>query len=255
MYQLKEKIFTFFGKLFKEQDSYKDENGRGIFERVQRVFGEEYDESIGTYIDNIVENLIPPFLMMDKFVPLWEEVFSISPIIKEDLAFRRKLLAYIVPIYKILGLEQAYHVMFRLAGFTSVEVVYYGKATGFDSPLNLDDPFRRLDTQASNSYDYALIVTGELPNSGATQQLIGLIIQFVEPLYANARQITYNEDDVNLSTVLILIDEEGYLQVDYENDPNTVFTLTDEGDLIVEGANENKYSINEEGELIFDETK
>lgn len=249
---LSDTIFSFFGRYYKQNDSYKDNAGRGVYERFQRLMGEEYDENLSGKADNFVQNIVPPELMEDRFVPLWEQIWSMGTVIREDIAFRRSLLSFILPVYKVLGTMKAYNIVFSLAGFTSVNVVPYGKAFTLDSSLQLDDPFRRLDTEATNFFDYRLELEGPMPDDGSTRQLIRLILEFVEPIYAQARVITYNSTEVVLDTVFVEI-QDGDLQVDYENDQALTLTLKN-GDLMADGGNADRYFVDDKGDLIYDPT-
>lgn len=248
---LADKIFSFFGLYYKRNDSYPDAEGRGIMERFQRVLAGEYDEYTNIRIQEMTSRLVYPPRVEQKFIPLLEALYGVEVIIKDDPVFRRKLLLRISTLYKRLGSLESYRVLFRMAGFDTVEVIPLSRVLTLDSDLTFDDPVRRLDTTGSNFKGYRLNLTGSLPNDGRTSQIINQILTFVEPIYARARVIEYNGEEIVLGTLILVVELNGDLSSDNKNAPDTNAKLID-GDLVIDGENKNRYTVDENGDLLYD---
>ena len=63
--------------------------------------------------------------------------------------------------------------------------------------------------------------------------------------------ITYNDCPLVQIIISVYVNDNGDLVYNNDYDPELVLTLDNNGDLIVDGPNANKYTINSNGDLIF----
>ena len=113
-------FFNKFPPYFKNNDSYKDDNGRGLMERYLQVPG-EYMEYLEPLADGWVLNVRDVVNCYNHFVPNHANVLGNPPnIFPEDPDYVRfrKFLWFIVSIYKIKGTLKSYQVLFEALGFS-----------------------------------------------------------------------------------------------------------------------------------------
>jgi hypothetical protein len=115
-FSLKQKIFSLFGHSYKVNDSYKDIAKKGLYERLLETLGEEYDDYNLVAISDLIDNTIVPNRILIKFITYQENQIG-APYLTDDIEIRRKLLRFLIPIYKIKGTKTSYETMFRLFGF------------------------------------------------------------------------------------------------------------------------------------------
>lgn len=111
---------NFFTKLIpnyiKQNDTYKDANGMGLFERYFALFGENLDEEKCEQIENYL-NIIDPQISPEKFLNHISDSLGNPPDVFQDIEQYRNLLTYIVSIYKVKGTIIGYEIFFSLLGF------------------------------------------------------------------------------------------------------------------------------------------
>lgn len=115
-FQLKNIIFKLFGRYAKTVDSYKNAANKGLYERYMENLADEYDTYTISAVNGFVDNLLVPSKILPKFIPYLEAQIG-APYITDDLAIRRKLLRFLIPIYQIKGTKKSYETMFRMIGF------------------------------------------------------------------------------------------------------------------------------------------
>lgn len=233
---IKEFIWDLFPVFYKEFDTHKDGNGKGLFERFIKVFGEEVDEEVINLLnedsdDYYQKNLIP--LQSDpKFINILAAFLGNPPSIWDDLEYA-KLLQYIVIIYKLKGTKLAYHLFLNLLGFTVVieefdpqELTYenlYDNSLLHDELNYYDDESLTCTTAYCSDYkltltpiDEGLTLTDELENK------IKTIIRFIEPINARLQplEIELIEHGGNdIGTYCILQHLSIHLALDHGTDP------------------------------------
>lgn len=78
-FKYKEHIFGFFANRFiRENDSYKDSEGKGLIQRFVEICGEYFDDKVNPEIDNFLD-LIDPEITDDYFINLLWEYFGFIP--------------------------------------------------------------------------------------------------------------------------------------------------------------------------------
>lgn len=134
-------FFSFFlPQYYKDEDTYKDINGKGILERFCEVCSEYFDDDVMPDIDNFMD-ILDVDLTHPLFLNyLWEYLGEIpyaygvlirgTPFTEEDMeqwitedrpyptVDPREVLRYAIPLYKIRCTSQFYEVLGRLYNIT-----------------------------------------------------------------------------------------------------------------------------------------
>jgi hypothetical protein len=248
-FKLKDIIFKLFGVEEKLNDTYKNAQKEGIFERYNKSLGEDFDENIAPYIDNLIDNTIVPQLAMEKLLAPLETMLGDIVRLKETSEYRRKIIRFFNRIYAVKGTKKSYEILFKMLGFEVVEIVVHSSEYGLDSSLTLDDPKRRLDSGCPMCLDYTLNLTGDVSMDDAMLRSIGNAILFCQPIDMKLRAVNINGEVLDLNAVVMYVDELGDLVYQNNNDPLVEFALI-EGDLVASGSNENNYDLSENGDLM-----
>lgn len=262
---IKDKIFSYYGSQEKLNDTYKNVDGKGIFERYNESLGQDFDDNLSGLIENLLDNTIVPSTTADRFVVYLEQTLGISLGIFSSLEKRRKFISLFNRVCDIKGTVTAYKVMLLWLGFDQVNIVEHSKSYGFDSSDTFDDSGRMFDDGNScGCSEYSIQLEGGSIEQSVTQQVLK-IIEFNEPINAKLRSLTFNGSFLLQTTINVYIsngtdgNKQGDLVYNNENDPNLSIRLATkedepnytEGDFIIEGPNANKYVLNHNGDLIF----
>lgn len=182
----KQYIFEYlFPRYYKDADTYKNLEGKGILERFIEVCSEYLDTDIVPDIDNLLDN-IDPDTASDLFLNyIWEYLGKIPyaygviykdniPYSREDLANwisnnntfpranARKILKYAISLYKIRCTSDFYTILGRYYGVRFI--VQNSSDTTGDNPVfgpgvNILDPAK--DDEYNPELDYSFYDTGE----------------------------------------------------------------------------------------------
>ena len=255
---LQDKIFEYFGLEAKAKDSFKDVDGKGIWERYNESVSIYYDENISKLIDLFFENVYISETMYSSLIPTVERTIGSPVIILEDgnpinETYRRKVIKFIHKIYNIRGTELSYQVLLGMLGFENVTINEYVEVSGFDSDITFDDEIRTFDSVSTNSAcrEYSITSTGALTLTGEIIQGVARIVEFLEPINARLRDFTYNGDVVEIDLILVKIID-GVLVYDNTNDPQITLELID-GVLYKDGISAAFYVL-QNGLLIYTKT-
>ena len=186
---------------YKIDDTYKDNNDRGLLERYLEIFGLEVDEEITPLIQNYINN-VDPTLADEKFLNYLAYTLGNPPDMWNDPVKYAKLLRYIMSVYKVKGTILSYQLFFALLGF-SVSVVEYPPIEYIMDEGHLMDEDKIMDTHCPGCSDYDLIFSILVnPNSvfncsapsvtvldQTTIDLINKVIKFIEPINAHLRDL------------------------------------------------------------------
>lgn len=200
MYTLKDKIFGFFGSSAVADDTLKV-GDKGFFQRYQETIFEDVDENELDKINNFSAYLINPDTLLTRFIPLRYESLGGYDYLLASIGLReepmRKVLKYILSLYGKKGTRIGYVSMFRMIGIDgTILIKEYENSTGFDSPITLDHPVRRLDSSHSSCSDYTIQLYGSVQYSAALAQEIQAVVLFNEPINAKLTLLTYNEQSI-----------------------------------------------------------
>lgn len=199
---LKNFIFDKLPLYYLQNDSYKDSNNRGLLERFLEIFGIEIDDEISPLIDHYLD-LIDPLNVPNKHISnLAYSVGNPPDMFQNNPDQYKKLLQFIVTLYKIKGTIESYKLFFNIMGFNVTIIEYPEEVEArFDSGNDLDTTYK-FDTGCPTCSDYSLIINSLLSNPNnlcyvptfaiLNQTIISLITQvvkFLEPINAHLRDL------------------------------------------------------------------
>lgn len=252
MFSLKEKIFDLFGVEARRNDSYKDENGKGLWQRYNEALAEDFDEQLYSYIDKLLDYTLIPETVRPNMLAYLEDMFGEPVVIDDTIESRQRLLRFVVRLYQLKGTARSYEILVKLMGLDSVTITEIEGGGGFDSAVNFDDPERRFDSEAFSTGKYSLHITGTLELDQELKDKIKSVVRFCEPINASLAEIFYNAVAIRLEAIRLYLDNEGYMWYDNTNNPDLEARLV-EGKLILDGPDAEKYRIDENGNLIYTE--
>lgn len=249
MFKIKEYIFSLFTAWDTREDVNKDSEKKGTLQRYNETLGEQWDDDILPLVNNLIDNTLVPKTMLPKFIPYLESMVGLDNIVT-DLDVRKALLQNIIRIYTVKGTKRSYEILFKLLGFDSVEIIEEDISFGFDSPVILDDPTRIFDNGSScfRCGFYTLNLTGTAAFTSDLRSTIFKAIKLVEPIHARLLEVTYNGDSIDIITIFVA--ENGDLIYETVNDIRLL--LDERGDLFINGSSATKYSIDSNGNMIYD---
>lgn len=203
-----EGITTNFSKFFPNKlpyyfiknDTYKDLDGKGLLERFLTIFGTEVDLEIIPQIECYL-NIIDTSICHEKYLIHLSDVMGNPPDIFLDQVLYRKLLRYIVSVYKIKGTIAAYELFFSLLGFGVVitELPVTNEESSYDNEGSYDtgNPDSIYDQTRCSPCSYYTIDFYPLNNTdgiidSTTLQKLRLAIFFNEPINAKLLSLTSN---------------------------------------------------------------
>ena len=243
VYSLKDKIFSYFTNWDTRVDVNKDVNNKGTLERYMEMVGEDADQNLLVFIDNLLSYTLIPDTVISSMLPYLESSVGLTPI-SSDLNIRRRVLRNIINIYKTKGTSRSYELVFKSLGFSEVSVIDQQIEFGLDSPITFDDNQRTFDLgKCYKCKFYTLQLTGVLVIDDEMRDSIAKAINLVEPIYANLFDIVYNGSSIN--DISIFVGSNGDL-VYTEQDSVAIFELLPNGDLKVTADNANDYNLDNE---------
>ena len=211
MASFSEHLYNQFPYFFRENDTYKDNEGRGIFQRYLSALGSEWDNGSLNTIPGL-DTLTDAELVGDKQLVHLADVLGNPPDTFGNEPRYRVLLKYITHINKYKGTLKGYQLLFSILGVevTIEEITLtsykYDSGNQYDTDIIYDG-------NCPPCSFYVLHITdpdGNCPEIGQAQsnvtlrQLLNAIVAYVEPLNAVLKDITYEgtslEPDWILST-------------------------------------------------------
>lgn len=206
---IKDFLWDLFPYFYYKYDTYKDVDGKGLLQRLVETLGTGVDEEVMVYLDENSNkyylNNLDASKVDIKLIDHLSETLGTPPSIFDDSEYR-KLLQYIVPIYKIKGTLLSYKLFLNLLGFdvqlvehapeettlTSTIPSIYDIGTIYDDILLYDTDLTELSLGCKYCSEYSLVLTQIGPNQ-LTLELIEKIKQvlfLIEPINAILRHIT-----------------------------------------------------------------
>lgn len=234
-----------------DNDSYKDVDAKGFVERYLSIFGDELDEFYYDQIDKIVDQVDPLNVGNVALLDLIAAGLGDLPNISKDSDHYRRILSFILSIWKVKGREKSYVAILYTLGLTNTVITQIDATViNYDDGVSAyDDGVSFYDTNCPTCSSYNLSVTGPTLTAAIYQKLINLIT-LVEPINAHIKVITYNGTPITLLTITVDI-VDGDLVYDNVYDPDLILTLDSFGDLQISGPNASLYFIDGNGDLIF----
>lgn len=233
-----------------DNDSYKDGDGRGFVERYLSIFGMELDEFYYPLVDQLQVEF-DPLTMQGKFLDYVGYQIGDIPNITHTEAGWRRLLSYIVSIWKIKGTLRSFRaILLPLQVIvTDIEEIV-PLVWAYDMGLKYDTGVK-YDLHCPQCSEYNLTVTSIFPLTAELYQRILGAIALVEPINFKLKGINYNGDAVDVLHIDVWVDEHGDLIYDNDADPTLILTLTPEGNLLISGPNAGRYFLDSEGDLYY----
>ena len=197
---------------FLEEDTYKDTDNKGLFERYMGMYGGYIDEELYPQINNYL-NIIDASICDSKFLNHISDVLGNPPDVFKNEAQYRNLLSYIVSVYKIKGTKRAYELFFSILGFNieieEVEPVnaeyLYDNEGEYDKgdPLSVYDQTLCAPCSVYNIKFYFSDSSIELTDINILS-LLDAAIKFNEPINATLGSLTmalFIEDTIDLDII------------------------------------------------------
>jgi hypothetical protein len=209
MVSFKSLIYDQFPRRFREEDTYIDQNGKGLFRRFIETMGDEWDQELSGKL----ENYLDLFSVLDTdskyLVHLAWFLGNPPDMLYSDVRYRR-LLRYLMDINKCKGTLKSYDMIFFMLGVTVTLTIYPPKVMKYDIGTLKYDETLRYDEECPTCSDYDLaihdpegnqIAIGQAleqpgPGSAALLALLGAIIKYVEPINMRLMTLTYDGDPI-----------------------------------------------------------
>lgn len=204
-----ESIFNLFPPFFRDNDSYKDGNGKGLLQRYLEALGKELDLEVLNKVPKIQDLVNADFVASKHLVHLADVLGNPPDTFGDELKYR-KLLKYICYINKHKGTVRGYELLFNILG-VEVEIEEIPITTyKYDSEHQYDTHLT-YDGNCPPCSNYILHITdagGNCPEIGDAQgdvtlrQALDAIIAYVEPINAKLQDITYNGTSIEPGWIL-----------------------------------------------------
>ncbi len=234
-----------------DNDSYKDLDNKGFVERYLSIFGAELDEFYYNQIDEIGDQTNPLNASNIAYLDLIAAGLGDLPNISQNSDHYRRILSFILSIWKVKGTKKSYKAIFYTLSVIlvsldeiDVTVLHYD-----DGVSTYDDGVTFYDENCPICSEYDITVTGPALTADIYQKLLNLVT-LVEPINAHLRNITYNGSLIELVFITVEIID-GDLVYDNTYDPGLILELDANGDLLISGPNASLYFVNSNGDLIF----
>lgn len=257
-FSLQEIIFTtkFFSRTDINTDPNKDGGGKGTLQRYNEMVAEDYDDELQPLIDELVSNNLDPSTALAKFIIYLECLLGNPVQLSTTEALRRLVLQYATHFYTIRGTAKGYITLYSMIGLVASIVELEAEHPFDDALLDFDDDTRLLDSQCAPCSEYCVILTStpSFVLSSDSLDAIFNIIEFNEPINAVLAKVELDGECIVQEKITILVTSSGDLTYDPSFSPGTTLTLgltAVGGDLIISGTSEDKYLIDDEGDLIF----
>jgi len=192
-----------FPNYFYFQDTYKDINGKGLWQRYVEIFGKELDENFRPFVESLTELVTPRTIPASLVTYLSDNLGSPPDIFSDtDADFSnpkyRSLLSYITKIYQIKGTVRSYELLFEFLGYGVRIIEQFDESIAYDNGDLYDVPLNKYDNECPGCISYILVyypITENVLNS--TPIVIGelelnkirRVIDFIEPIDTKLKQL------------------------------------------------------------------
>lgn len=205
--ELSKFIWNKFSDYYRENDSYKDNAGRGILERLMTVCGVELQQELVPKLEGLIDQLDPE-TAADEYLSEIAYKLGRPPDILGDIDAYRIMLTQIISIYKVKGTIKSYELLFALLGM-SVEVqehfppenLYDNELTydgdGFDEYLYDETPCEVGCIEYTLIYDNLPGYTIAPLEPEIKARLISMIEEFIQPIDCKLRSLRYIDEGLS----------------------------------------------------------
>lgn len=196
-YQLRYKIFQFFGVADKLNDPNKNAQNKGTQERTMETVAKFIDTDVTPLIDSLADNMLDPKLMLSQYINYAEYDKGVGLSFYNTDDWRRRVVRYIHRWYEIKGTKKCYNLMFAMLGISCVLTELFW-VSGLDSPITFDDTDRVFDLKCATCSRYTLTLTGGASLTPALEAAINEVIKFNKPLGAVLVALRYNATNLTI---------------------------------------------------------
>lgn len=197
-FQFKKFLFSLFPFWYKENDTYKDINGQGLFERYLELFGERLDEDFIPFADNFLQ-IIKADTCDPKFLNHIAYTLGNPPDVTNNEYTYRRLLSFVVSLYKIKGTISSYVYFFNILGFDISITEYPGVNILYDSGYLYDVSGVDYDKYCMGCSQYSIFFSSQVSCSASgipplSQTILDNLYQvifFLEPINAKLKTISH----------------------------------------------------------------
>lgn len=201
-------IWSKLASYYQQNDTLKDDEGKGLLQRYLSVFGLDLDENTIPAIQGLIDNLNPETALNDYLTLIAYSLGSPSDILGDQEAYA-DLLVQVISMYQIKGTFRSYQQLFALLGMTvTIEELFpadneYDGSLSFDSGALYESISGGLYAQYDNDgcqqtcihynlyYDNLPGKTIAPLTDDMQTQLRALITSLIEPHSAELNNLTY----------------------------------------------------------------
>jgi hypothetical protein len=191
-------FFGLFPWYYKQNDTVKNLLGEGTLERYLQVPGEDIDDNIIPAAEDYMK-IVSVIECDQRFLNHIAYALGNPPDIILSETLYRKLLRYIIDVYKIKGTIRAYELLFNLLGYNVTITEYPCDEVNYDMGLLYDDG-HFYDTGCCGCSDYDIGFSNQSnictdpttfsPVSQTTLLNLRKIVFFIEPINTQLRYFT-----------------------------------------------------------------
>ena len=183
-------FWNLFPSYYKENDTNVDPTGKGTLERYMEIFGDQIDANIIPKVEQWVDILGIDAPDQDKYYNHQAYTYGNPPIANfSDYLMYRRVLEFIVSVYKIKGTALSFEAFFRLMGYTVLATQQpCPAAMRYDELNEYDNGFLYDQTGCCTCVDMELTVLGRLDFAAVTPNdiaLVDLLKDFLTPININ----------------------------------------------------------------------
>ncbi len=191
-FSLKNIIWGLFGPSEELKDTIRDVNGKGIRRRYNEIMGEDFDDHVLPYIDDLLANTLISKTVLMKVLPLLEDSMGGRPVVIADEVKRRRIMRFLIRFRQVAGSRRGFEMLFNMVGMSCVvneDFAFYS----FDS-TTFDDPIRKFDMSVCKQYctEFRLTIGGTLGLDDALRSIITQIIEANRPINARLKSYVYS---------------------------------------------------------------
>ena len=184
---------------FEQNDTYQDQNGKGLLERFLGIFGVELDNNTVAALENFINEKNPLTADSQFLSTIAYDLGSPVDFLNDEDSYR-EYLTQLISIYQVKGTSKSYQLLFALLGF-SVNITELPPTQGnYDTGGIYDDsiqlPLYDNDCPACSQYNLDFQTSPGLENV-LTTDLANRILQgisFIQPINVNLYQMTFHQE-------------------------------------------------------------
>lgn len=167
--RLNDFLFYLFPDYFKQNDSYKDSNGRGILERYMYIMGEELDNNLVPYIECQLDTMYAG-TTEDKFIDHIADSFKVSRDLFKSNEQYKNLLSTIISLRAKRNTQQYIEMYFYILGYdiTITKIPIDTSFYSWDSGASMDDEGNWDDYSCLPCFEYSADLTPNANHGGET---------------------------------------------------------------------------------------